>query len=94
MQTASHLPPTPAACELLAICPTPHALPAQLHTPQGQPERARRAARMVETMELEGFGACSNTYECEAACPKEISVKFIQQMNREYMRAKLTDEEY
>ena len=64
------------------------------HTPQGQPERARRAARMVETMELEGFGACSNTYECEAACPKEISVKFIQQMNREYMRAKLTDEEY
>ena len=45
-------------------------------------------------MELEGFGACSNTYECEAACPKEISVKFIQQMNREYMRAKLTDEEY
>ena len=64
------------------------------YTPQGQPERARRASRMVETMELEGFGACSNTYECEAACPKEISVKFIQQMNREYLRAKLTDEEY
>ena len=64
------------------------------HTPQGQPERARRAARMVDAMQDEGFGACSNTYECEAACPKEISVKYIQQMNRDYLLAKLTDEEY
>jgi succinate dehydrogenase / fumarate reductase iron-sulfur subunit len=63
-------------------------------TPQGQPERAKRAARMVETMELEGFGACSNTYECEAACPKEIPVRFIQSMNREYLSAKLLDDEY
>ena len=45
-------------------------------------------------MEEQGFGACSNTYECEAACPKEISVSFIQKMNREYLRAKLTDEQY
>jgi succinate dehydrogenase / fumarate reductase iron-sulfur subunit len=62
--------------------------------PQGQPERARRAARMVEQMQEEGFGACSNTYECEAACPKEISVSFIQLMSREYLKAKFGDEKY
>ena len=62
--------------------------------PQGQPERARRAVRMVEQMEEEGFGGCSNTYEGEAACPKEISVKFIQKMNREYLRGKLVGEQY
>ncbi len=58
--------------------------------PQGRPEGARRAIRMVETMEERGFGACSNTLECEAACPKEISVKVIQKMNRDYLLAKLT----
>ena len=63
-------------------------------TPQGQPERARRASRMVEAMDAEGFGACGNTYECEASCPKEISVDFIQKMNREYLRAKLIDDQY
>ena len=61
--------------------------------PQGQPERARRALRMVDTMESAGFGACGNTEECEAACPKEISVKWIQAMNREYLHAQLIHEE-
>lgn len=57
--------------------------------PQGQPERERRVLRMVEQMDEEGFGNCTNQYECEAVCPKEISSKFIAQLNREYLRAKL-----
>ncbi len=57
--------------------------------PQGEPERDRRTISMVEQMEREGFGACSNEGECQAVCPKEISVKFISRMNREYTRAKL-----
>jgi succinate dehydrogenase / fumarate reductase, iron-sulfur subunit len=57
--------------------------------PQGQPERYRRVAAMVEQMDKEGFGNCTNQYECEAVCPKEISVNFIADMNREYMKAKL-----
>jgi succinate dehydrogenase / fumarate reductase iron-sulfur subunit len=55
--------------------------------PQGDPERARRVRRMVEQMDREGFGNCTNYYECEAACPKEISVEFIAKMNREYLAA-------
>jgi succinate dehydrogenase / fumarate reductase iron-sulfur subunit len=55
--------------------------------PQGQPERAERAVRMVEKMDEEGFGNCTNYYECEAACPKEISADFIAQMNRDYLVA-------
>lgn len=58
--------------------------------PQGQPERKERAIAMVEQMDAEGFGACTNHYECESACPKSISVKFISNMNKEYMKAKLT----
>jgi succinate dehydrogenase / fumarate reductase iron-sulfur subunit len=54
--------------------------------PQGQPERYRRVARMVEQMEAEGFGACSNEAECEAVCPKEIPTSVIQRMNRDYLR--------
>jgi succinate dehydrogenase / fumarate reductase iron-sulfur subunit len=46
---------------------------------------------MVEQMDREGFGNCTNYYECEAACPKEISVQFIAQMNREYLRASLRE---
>ena len=55
--------------------------------PQGQPERTRRAQAMVAQMDKEGFGNCTNQYECEAACPKEISVKFIAKMNRDYLGA-------
>ncbi len=57
------------------------------HLPQGQPERYRRVLSMVETMDREGFGNCTNYYECEAACPKSISVRFIAQMNRDYLKA-------
>jgi succinate dehydrogenase / fumarate reductase iron-sulfur subunit len=60
--------------------------------PQGAPERDRRAVRMVEQMDAEGFGACSNTLECEAACPKEISTKWIQLMNRDYLRGATANE--
>lgn len=55
--------------------------------PQGRVERKRRVQAMVEQMQREGFGNCTNYYECEAVCPKEISVKFIAQMNREYLKA-------
>lgn len=55
--------------------------------PQGQPERFRRVERMVAQMDAEGFGACTNQFECEAACPKEISVKYIAQMNRDFLKA-------
>ena len=59
--------------------------------PQGQPERWERTRRMVAQMDAEGFGTCTNHYECEAACPKEISVEFIARMNRDYIKASLTD---
>jgi succinate dehydrogenase / fumarate reductase iron-sulfur subunit len=54
--------------------------------PQGQPERYRRAQRMVDTME-DYFGSCTNHRECEAVCPKEISIDFIALMNRDYRKA-------
>jgi succinate dehydrogenase / fumarate reductase iron-sulfur subunit len=57
--------------------------------PQGQPERERRTIAMVETMDAEGFGSCSNEGECEAVCPKEISIAGIARMNREYTKALL-----
>jgi succinate dehydrogenase / fumarate reductase iron-sulfur subunit len=55
--------------------------------PQGKVEAKTRVLRMLEQMQIEGFGNCTNYYECEAVCPKEISVKFIAQMNREYLKA-------
>jgi len=55
--------------------------------PQGQPERGRRAVKMVEQMDLEGFGSCSLFGECQEACPKEISIDVIMQMNRDYVKA-------
>jgi succinate dehydrogenase / fumarate reductase iron-sulfur subunit len=55
--------------------------------PQGHPERTTRALRMVRAMDAEGFGNCSNTYECEAVCPAEISASFIAKLNREFTRA-------
>jgi len=58
--------------------------------PQGQLERKERAIKMIARMDLEGFGNCSNTYACEAECPKKISVVNIARMNLEFIRAKLT----
>jgi succinate dehydrogenase / fumarate reductase iron-sulfur subunit len=55
--------------------------------PQGQPERIERVLKMVATMDAEGFGGCTNHQECEAACPKEISINFIARMNRDLMKA-------
>jgi succinate dehydrogenase / fumarate reductase iron-sulfur subunit len=55
--------------------------------PQGHAERERRVLRMVNVMDAEGFGNCTNTYECEAVCPAEISASFIAKLNREYARA-------
>ncbi len=57
--------------------------------PQGKVEAKSRAERMVAQMDDEGFGNCTNTYACEAECPKEISVEHIARMNREYLKAKL-----
>jgi len=55
--------------------------------PQGQPEQTQRVLHMVQAMDHEGFGNCTMHRECEAACPKEISVNFIARMNREYLIA-------
>ena len=55
--------------------------------PQGEPERKTRALNMVTQMDKEGFGNCTNIYECEAVCPKGISVSNIARMNREYFGA-------
>lgn len=55
--------------------------------PQGRIEAARRVCVMTEAMLKEGFGNCSNHYECQAACPKGISVKFIAKLNREFIKA-------
>jgi len=57
--------------------------------PQGEVERDRRAVAMVEAMEEQGFGYCSNFRECEAVCPKGISIDWIARLNRDYMRARL-----
>ena len=57
--------------------------------PQGSPERTKRVVDMVNTMDAEGFGNCTNTYECEAVCPAEISASFIAKLNREYSLATL-----
>ena len=57
--------------------------------PQGRPERERRVLKMVHVMDAQGFGNCTNTYECEAVCPAEISASFISKLNREHGRAQL-----
>lgn len=57
--------------------------------PQGQPERSRRALQMVEAMEREAFGACTNYRSCEAVCPKNISISGIAFMNKDFRRAAL-----
>jgi len=58
--------------------------------PQGVPERDRRVRAMVDQMDAEGFGSCTNHYECTEACPKEIPVRFIAEMNRAYAKAALS----
>jgi succinate dehydrogenase / fumarate reductase iron-sulfur subunit len=60
--------------------------------PQGQPEREIRVKKMVATMDAAGFGTCTNHGECEAVCPKQISVAFIARMNRDYLSATLFGE--
>ena len=60
--------------------------------PQGAPERESRVLNMVAQMDKEGFGSCTNTYACEAECPKGISVSNIARMNREYLGAGLNSE--
>ena len=57
--------------------------------PQGQPERRHRVLSMIEAMDAAGFGNCTNEYECEAECPKHVSVAHIARLNREYLCAKL-----
>jgi succinate dehydrogenase / fumarate reductase iron-sulfur subunit len=59
--------------------------------PQGQPERTSRALKMVRAMDAEGFGNCSNYYECEAVCPAEIPISVIARLNREYTKAAVSD---
>ena len=60
--------------------------------PQGVPEKETRVLNMVAQMDKEGFGNCTNTYACEAECPKGISVSNIARMNREYLGAGLNNE--
>jgi len=60
--------------------------------PQGHPERETRVLNMVKVMDSLGFGNCSNEYECEAVCPKEIKVSHIARMNREFIRANFISE--
>lgn len=62
--------------------------------PQGQPERLERGLAMVNQLQEEGFGNCSNHYECEAACPKNIPASYIAQLNRDFLNASLTSKEY
>ncbi len=59
------------------------------HLPQGRSEKKSRVLNMVTQMDKEGFGNCSNSYECEAACPKEISVCHIAKMNHDYRQVNL-----
>lgn len=61
--------------------------------PQGRPEAAKRALNMLRTMDRLGFGNCTNEKECEAECPKEISIVNIARMNREFIKAALSTEE-
>lgn len=88
-----------AAC--VAACPNASAMlfvaakAAHLNLlPQGQAERSQRVKQMVAQMDAEGFGHCTNHYECMAACPKEIDVEFIARLNRDLFRATLLDEEH
>jgi succinate dehydrogenase / fumarate reductase iron-sulfur subunit len=63
------------------------------YLPQGQVERKQRVLNMVEQMDKEGFGNCTNTGACEIECPKGISIEYIAKMNREYLSASISSEE-
>jgi succinate dehydrogenase / fumarate reductase, iron-sulfur subunit len=77
-----------AACKNASAMLFVSAKAGQLNSlPQGQPEKDRRTLGMVRQMDKEGFGNCTNQYECEAACPKEISVRWITKLNRDYALA-------
>lgn len=83
-----------AAC--VAACPNASAslfvsakVAQYVHLPQGHPERKRRVLKMVQQMDAEGFGNCSNHGECEAVCPKGISISNIALLRREYLKAAL-----
>jgi succinate dehydrogenase / fumarate reductase iron-sulfur subunit len=85
----------------VAACPNASAMlfvaakAAQLaRLPQGQPERLKRSIHMVEAMDREGFGNCSNHYECEAVCPKEIPIQFIAELNRDFFKAAMVSREF
>tara|TARA_B100001250_G_C19766878_1_gene775187 strand:+ start:179 stop:919 length:741 start_codon:yes stop_codon:yes gene_type:complete len=58
--------------------------------PQGKVEHSKRVSNMVDQMDFEGFGSCTNTGACEADCPKEISITNIVKLNKEYIKSKLT----
>jgi succinate dehydrogenase / fumarate reductase iron-sulfur subunit len=60
--------------------------------PQGEPERKSRVVNMIGQMDKEGFGSCTNTYSCEAECPKGISVLNIARLNREYLAASMSSD--
>ena len=59
--------------------------------PQGEPERNTRVLNMVQAHDDAGFGSCTNTGACEVECPKEISISHIARLNREYIKASLTE---
>ena len=61
------------------------------HLPQGQSEKDQRVLGMVRQMDEEGFGNCTNQFECEAVCPKEISASHIAKLNRDYLSASARD---
>lgn len=92
---ASFLAATCIGCgACVAACPNSSAslftsakLSQYAYLPQGQPERDRRTLRMIHQMDKEGFGNCSNIGECEAVCPKGITINNISRMRRDYMRA-------
>ena len=81
-----------AACKNASAMLFVSAKAGQLNTlPQGKAEKDRRTLAMVRQMDKEGFGNCTNQYECEAACPKEISVRWIAKLNRDYAAASIKE---
>jgi succinate dehydrogenase / fumarate reductase, iron-sulfur subunit len=81
-----------AACKNASAMLFVSAKAGQLNSlPQGQPERSKRTLGMVKAMDQAGFGNCTNQYECEAACPKEINRSWIAKLNRDFAAASLKE---